>query len=118
MPRYTAQMGSWSEDLVEDLAQHLGGNPDRLLLVELLAEAGSEIDTLARRSFHPLHRATAIIDSGGLPLVDVPDLQVGSMETTEGPWAVPDPVNPQIATTPTSRRHRLPGSQGCTYGSD
>ena len=92
-------MGHWSEDLVEDLAQHLGGNPDRRLLVELLAEAGSEIDTLAGRSFHPLHRATAIIDSGGLPLVDVPDLQVGSMETTEGPWAVPDPVNPQIATT-------------------
>ena len=67
--------------------------------MELLAEVGSEIDTLAGRSFHPLRRATAIIDSGGLPLVDVPDLQVGSMEATEGPWAVPDPVNPQIATT-------------------
>ena len=98
-PRYTAQMGHWSEDLVEDLAQHLGGNPDRRLLVELLAEAGSEIDTLAGRSFHPLRRATAIIDSGGLPLVDVPDLQVGCMEATAGPWAVPDRVNPQIATT-------------------
>ena len=92
-------MGHWSEDLVEDLAQHLGGNPDRRLLVELLAEAGREIDTLAGRSFRPLHRATASIDSGGLPLVDVPDLQVGSLEATAGPWAVPDPVNPQIATT-------------------
>ncbi len=92
-------MGHWSEDLVEDLAQQLGGNPDRRLLVELLAEAGREIDTLAGRSFHPLHRATASIDSGGLPLVDIPDLQVGSLEATAGPWAVPDPVNPQIATT-------------------
>ena len=92
-------MGHWSEDLVEDLSQHLGGNPDRRLLVELLAEAGSEIDTLAGRSFNPLHRASAIIDSGELPLVDVPDLQVGSLETTAGPWAVPDPVNRQIATT-------------------
>ena len=92
-------MGHWSEDLVEDLAQHLGGSPDRRLLVELLAEAGSEIDTLAGRSFQPLHRATAIIDSGGLPLVDVPDLQVGSLEAVAGPWAVPDPINPKVATT-------------------
>ena len=91
-------MGHWSGDLVEDLAQRLGGSPDRRLLVEFLAEAGSEIDTLAGRSFQPLRRATAIIDSGGLPLVDVPDLRVGSMETTAGPWEVPDPVNPQIAT--------------------
>ena len=67
--------------------------------MEFLAEAGSEIDTLAGRSFQPLRRAAAIIDSGGLPLVDVPDLQVGSMEATAGPWAVPDPVNPQMATT-------------------
>ena len=53
---------------------------------------------LAGRSFHPLRRATVIITSGGLPLVDVPDLQVGSMETTAGVWEVPDPVNPQLAT--------------------
>ena len=92
-------MGHWSEDLAEDLAQRLGDNPDRRLMVELLAEAGSEIDTLAGRSFQPLHRAAAIIDSGGLPLVDVPDLQVGSMEATAGIREVPDPVNPQMATT-------------------
>ena len=92
-------MGHWSEDLVEEFAQRLGGNSDRLLLVELLAEAGREIDVLAGRSFQPPRRATASITSGGLPLVDVPDLQVGSMETTAGVWAVPDPVNPQMATT-------------------
>ena len=92
-------MGHWSEDLVEDLAQRLGGSPDRRLLVELLAEAGREIDVLAGRSFRALDRATAIIYSGGLPLVDVPDLQVGSIETTAGPWEVPNPVNPQMATT-------------------
>ena len=54
---------------------------------------------MAGRSFQPLHRATVTIDSDGLPLVDVPDLQVGSMETTAGPWEVPDPVNPQMAPT-------------------
>ena len=67
--------------------------------MELLAEVGREIDTLAGRSFRPLHRATASIDPSGLPLVDVPDLQVGSIETTTGPWEIPDRVNPQIATT-------------------
>ena len=92
-------MGHWSEDLVEELAQCVRGSPDRRLLVELLAEVGREIDVLAGRNFHPLHRATAIIASGGLPLVDIPDLQVGSMETLAGIWEVPDPVNPQIATT-------------------
>ena len=92
-------MGHWSEDLVEDLAQHVGGNPDRHLLVELLGKVGREIDVMAGRSFQPLRRATVTIESCGLPLVDVPDLQVGSMATTGGPWEVPDPVNPQIATT-------------------
>ncbi|MDE0116971.1 MAG: hypothetical protein OXT07_10175 [bacterium] len=90
-------MGHWSEQLVEGLAQRLGGSPDRRLLGELLAEAGREIDVLAGRSFHPLHRATATIDSGGLPLVDIPDMQVGSMDATAGAWEVPDPLNPQIA---------------------
>ena len=92
-------MGHWSEDLVEELAQHLGGSPDRRLLVELLTEAGREIETLAGRSFQLARRATSIIYSCGLPMVDVPDLQVGSMETTAGPWEVPDPVNPKMATT-------------------
>lgn len=92
-------MGHWSEDLVEEFTRRFGGNSDRRLLVELLAEAGGEIDVLAGRSFNPPRRATAIITSGGLPLVDVPDLQVGSMDTTEGVWAVPNPVNPQMATT-------------------
>ena len=92
-------MGHWSEDLAEEFDRRLKASPDRRLLVELLAEAGGEIDVLAGRNFRPLHRATAIINSGGLPLVDVPDLQVGSMETTAGVWEVPDPVNPQMATT-------------------
>ena len=92
-------MGHWSEDLVEELAEELGGSPDRRLLVEVLAAVGSEIEVLAGRSFQQLRRATAIIESGGLPLVDIPDLQVGAMETTAAAWEVPDPVNPQIATT-------------------
>lgn len=67
--------------------------------MEVLAAVGREIDVLAGRSFQPLRHAPAAINSGGLPLVDIPDLQVGSMETTAEAWAVPDPVNPQMATT-------------------
>jgi hypothetical protein len=33
-----------------------------------------------------------------LPFVDVPDLQVGSMEAVAEAWEVPDPVNRQLAT--------------------
>ena len=109
-------MGHWSEELVEEFAEELGGTPDRRLLVEVLAAVGSEIDVLAGRSFQPLRRATAIIDSGGLPLVDVPDLQVGSMETTAGPWEVPDPVNPQMATTLQVAAFRSPDRKAAPVG--
>ena len=96
-------MGHWSEDLADDLAEDLirrfGASPDRRSLVEILAEVGKEIDVSAGRSFRPLHRATVAIHSGGLPLVEVTDMQVGPMETTAQAWAVPDPVNAQMATT-------------------
>lgn len=68
-------MGHWSEDLVEEFALRFEGSSDRHLLVELLGQAGREIDVLAGRSFHPLRRATATITSGGLPLVDIPALE-------------------------------------------
>ena len=96
-------MGHWSEDLVDELAEELdrrhGESPDRRVLVEVLAAIGKEIETLAGRSFPPQHRATVTFESCGLPLVEVPDMQVGPMETTAEVWAVPDPVNAQMATT-------------------
>lgn len=98
MPSYTAQMGHWSESLGDELARLIGGSPDRRLLTDALARAGREIDVLSGRSFHPLRRTTSAFEPNGLPLVDVPDLQVGSMETEAEVWEVPDPVNPQTAT--------------------
>ena len=94
------------EDLVEELAQHLGGSPDRRLLVELLTEAGREIETLAGRSFQLARRATSIIYSCGLPMVDVPDL--GRLHGDDG-GAIARPCD---GDDPASRRHRLRGSQG------
>jgi len=96
-------MGHWSEDLVdglaEDLAQRHGENPDRHRLAEILLEVGKGIETLAGRSFRSQHRATLTFEPCGLPLVEVPDMVVGPMETNADVWAVPDPVNPQMATT-------------------
>jgi hypothetical protein len=98
MPSYTARMGHWSESLVDEAAQQIGGSPDRRVLMGLLAQAGRELDVLYGRSFHPLRRTTSVIERNGLPFVDIPDLQVGSMEPVVGAWAVSDPVNRQLAT--------------------
>ncbi|MDQ3764037.1 MAG: hypothetical protein M3460_21290 [Actinomycetota bacterium] len=90
-------MGHWSESLVDEAAQQIGGNPDRHVLKDLLAQAGRELDILSGRSFRPPRRTTSVIEPNGLPFVDIPDMQVGSMEPVAGAWAVPDPVNPQTA---------------------
>jgi hypothetical protein len=97
-PLYTAQMGHWSESLVDELAQQVGGSPDRSLLMDLLAQAGRELDVLFGRGFHPLRRTTSTFEPNGLPFVDVPDAHVGSLEAAVGVWEVPDPVNREMAT--------------------
>ena len=97
-PRYTAQMGHWSESLVDDAAAKIGGDPDREALRQMFVQTGREIEVLSGRSFRELRRWTVNIESGGLPFVDIPDLQVGSMEAVETVHEIPDPVNPQIAT--------------------
>jgi hypothetical protein len=96
-PSYTAQMGHWAESLVEEFAQQIGGNPDRRLLTDLAVQAGREIEILSGRSFRPLRRMSSVIETNGLPFADIPDMQVGSMESMAGVREIPDPVNPQIA---------------------
>src|SRR4051812_10501257 len=90
-------MGHWSESLVDELARQVGGCPDRGVLKEVLGKVGRNLDVLAGRSFNPPRLATTVIEPNGLPFADIPDMQVGSMEPMAGPWAIPDPVNPQVA---------------------
>jgi hypothetical protein len=97
-PSYTAQMGHWSETLVDELAQQIGGSADRNLLTDLLAQVGRELDVLSGRSFPPLRRTTSTFEPNGLPFVDLPDAHVGSLEAAVGVWEVPDPVNREMAT--------------------
>ncbi|MFI9811494.1 DUF4132 domain-containing protein [Saccharothrix variisporea] len=91
-------MGHWSESLVDEAAQWIGGNPDRRVLADVLAQVGRELDVLSGRSFNPARRMTSIFEPNGLPFVDFPDMQVGAMEPVAGAWAVPDPANPRMAS--------------------
>jgi hypothetical protein len=90
-------MGHWAESLVDEVAQQIGGNPDRRLLMDLAAQAGREMEVLSGRSFRPLRQMTSVFETNGLPLADIPDMQVGSMDSMAGVGEIPDPVNPQIA---------------------
>ncbi|MFF8995160.1 hypothetical protein ACF09H_35575 [Streptomyces sp. NPDC014983] len=91
-------MGHWSEGLVNEAAKLIGGNPSRQVLTDMLAQAGREIEVLTGRSFQPLRQSTSVIEPNDLPFVDIPDIQVGSMEPGAGAWEIPDPVNSEIAT--------------------
>jgi hypothetical protein len=67
------------------------------MLIDVLARVSGELEVLSGRSFHPLRRMTSVFEPNGLPFVDIPDMQVGSMDPVAGAWAIPDPVNSQIA---------------------
>ncbi|NJD62735.1 MAG: hypothetical protein FIA93_08445 [Deltaproteobacteria bacterium] len=97
-PRYTAHVGHWSESLVDEAAATIGGNPDRDRLRQLLRETGQEIDILAGRSFGGGGRKSVGLDSRGFPLVEVPDMQRGSLDSENQINEVPDPVNKQMTT--------------------
>jgi hypothetical protein len=65
--------------------------------MDLLAQTGRELEVLSGRSFHSPRRTTSVFEPNGLPFVDVPDMQVGSMEPVAGVSAVPDPANREMA---------------------
>jgi hypothetical protein len=91
-------MGHWSDSLLDEFAQQIGGNPDRRDLAEALAKAGHRIDALTGRIFHPVRQMTSIIESNGLPFADVPNMNVGSMDPGASAWQIADPVNLQMAS--------------------
>lgn len=76
----------------------VGGRPDRQMLLEVAAVATRELEVLSGRSYHSPRRATSVFEPNGLPLVEVPDVLVGSVESPRGVWAIPDPVDPVHAT--------------------
>jgi len=87
-----------ADEVAREVARRGGGSPDRQMLIDKLAEASHELEVLAGRSFQSARRTTSIFEPNGLPFVDIPDMVVGSMESAAGPWAIPDPVNPGMAT--------------------
>jgi hypothetical protein len=98
-------MGHWADDLVPEVKQRLGITGDeqdaKVLAAARIAE--SEIELLAGRQFI-FHHATLRFDSGELPFVPVPDLQIDSMQATAECWPIPDPVQPQRSSILQVRR--------------
>jgi hypothetical protein len=91
-------MGHWSEDLVDEVAHQIGGPVDRALVLDALLAAGRELDVMSGRNFHAIRSATSVFEPNGLPFVDVPDVNVGSIESDRGVWEIPDSVDPTHAT--------------------
>jgi len=96
-PTYTAQMGHWSEGLVEQVTQQVGDKLDPGLIRHIALQAGLEIETLSGRAFHPPRRSTSNFEPNGMPFVDVPDMNLGSMESARKVWAIANPANPGFA---------------------
>ncbi|WP_117214944.1 hypothetical protein [Allorhizocola rhizosphaerae] len=91
-------MGHWSEDLAEDLAQQVGGDPDREEMRRVLLQASQQIETLSGRNYDPVQQLTSVFATNGLPFVETPNMHLGSLESSEKMvWQVRDPVNPVFA---------------------
>jgi hypothetical protein len=88
-------MGHWADLLLPEVKQRLGVSGDKQD-AEILAycrQAQAEIELLAGRQFSP--RSVALqFDSGGLPFVAVPEMQIGSMQATSECWPIADPTQP------------------------
>jgi hypothetical protein len=91
-------MGHWAERLVEEVAANVGADPDREEVRRALIVAGQEMEVLAGRVFGVGGRRSMQIDTGGLPLAEIPDLHSGSISSVDDVHEVPDPVNPLMST--------------------
>jgi len=68
--------------------------------------AAERIQFLAGRTFGKSEQKTETIDSGGLPFVDVEDVQIGTHSADIPVWPVPDPANPALARVLQARAQR------------
>lgn len=91
-------MGHWSENLVSDVLAKLPSDADPALVQTMLRQAAADIELLSGRAFGSTHTSTLEFDTGGLPFIEVPDLQIGTPASTDASlWAIPDPVHPHTA---------------------
>jgi len=96
----TAQVGHWSEsdEFLDEVARRLGGDPDRDTLRATAREAARRLEALAGRTFGQTGMQTQSIDSGGLPLVPVDDVQIATLSAEAQIWPIPDPANSALAS--------------------
>ncbi len=85
--------------LLPGVKQSLGlsGHEQDAEILAYCRQAQAEIELLAGRQFSP-RSVTLQFDSGGLPFVAVPDMQIGSMQSTSECWPIADPAQPARAS--------------------
>ena len=115
-PSYTALVGQWSENLLDEVVAIIGGDPDRDLLRRLLHETGQEIDILTGRTFDFRGTKTLHFETNGLPIVEVPDLQRGTIQGEPSVWEIPDPVNDLMTTVVQVAPPRAPALRAIPVG--
>jgi len=95
-------MGHWSALIADDvtamLRAKLGRDPDPEVVRLALAQAADEIETLTGRLWTRSEQATAQINSGGLPLAEIPDFQRDTLHSESEVHAIPDPIHPHMST--------------------
>ncbi len=93
-------MGHWEDESLPELKSRLGIRGDtqdeRLRLA--LRRTQRQIELLSGRTFGRVEKLTMEFMPGGLPFMELPDLQVGSHEATTDVWPIADPVHPHVAT--------------------
>ena len=109
-------MGQWSENLLDEAAAAIGGDVDRELLRKLLRETGQEIDILTGRTFDFRGTKTVHFETNGLPIVEVPDLQRGTIQGEPSVYEIPDPVNDLMTTVVQVAPPHLPAPHAISTG--
>jgi hypothetical protein len=93
-------MGHWEDEVLPDLKSQLGirGDVQDERLRQAIRRAQTEIEILSGRTFGRAEKVTMRFMPGGLPFVELPDLQVGSHDATTHVSPIADPVHPHVAT--------------------
>lgn len=91
-------MRHWAESLVDEVTARLPPGVDRCRVLAALRDAGTRIETLTGQSFGPPVRNSVSVTTFGLPFVELPGLLIGSQDSPNGMWPIPNPVDRDRAT--------------------
>lgn len=111
-PGNTVQVGHWSERLLPDIKSRLRITSDDqdAAILKTLRAVQEQIELVTGHEFEISRHVALRFQAGGLPFVDIPDLQLSTFAATDGAWPIPDPKHPEVATI--LQMGRFPGAFG------